>query len=70
MAPYAAIFAIGNDKRPVPDLPEKFSQDAIEFVRACLTRDQNLRPTAAELVAHPFIANRKRKSISISESHA
>jgi mitogen-activated protein kinase kinase kinase 19 len=37
MNPMAAIFAIGCDK-PVPQLPEKFSTEAKDFVNNCLTR--------------------------------
>ena len=37
MNPMAAIFAIGSNK-PVPQLPEKFSDEVREFVNACLTK--------------------------------
>ena len=37
MNPMAAIFAIGSD-RTVPQLPNKFTQEAVDFVEACLTR--------------------------------
>ncbi|ESP00814.1 hypothetical protein LOTGIDRAFT_64389, partial [Lottia gigantea] len=54
MNPMAAIFAIGSDK-PVPQLSESFSVLARQFVNACLTRDQNERLSATELLSHPFI---------------
>ncbi|XP_060068251.1 probable serine/threonine-protein kinase DDB_G0282963 [Ylistrum balloti] len=60
MNPMAAIFAIGSDK-PVPQLPNKFSPDAISFVNACLTRDQNKRLSATQLLQHMFI-NKKKSS--------
>ena len=37
MNPMAAIFAIGSDKS-VPQLPDKFSTEAKEFVNCCLIR--------------------------------
>ena len=52
--PLAAIFAIGSDKQ-IPQLPEKFSLDARNFVNACLTRSQCTRPNATQLLLHPFI---------------
>ena len=38
MQPMSAIFAIGSGSGPIPQLPEKFSRQAREFVNACLTR--------------------------------
>ncbi|XP_041365735.1 uncharacterized protein LOC121380819 [Gigantopelta aegis] len=52
--PMAAIFAIGSDK-PIPPLPELFSDEARHFVKCCLTRDQSRRSSASELLEHPFI---------------
>ncbi|KAL4224924.1 hypothetical protein ACF0H5_015620 [Mactra antiquata] len=63
MNPMAAIFAIGSDK-PVPELPEKFSEDAREFVNACLTKDQNKRLSASELLQCPFLKRRSKKNSS------
>ncbi|XP_021359609.1 uncharacterized protein LOC110454439 [Mizuhopecten yessoensis] len=60
MNPMAAIFAIGSDK-PVPELPNKFTTDAISFVNACLTRDQNKRLSATELLRHVFIKKKGSK---------
>ena len=37
MPPMPAIFAIGSGET-VPQLPEKFSREARDFVNACLTR--------------------------------
>ncbi|CAH1787728.1 unnamed protein product [Owenia fusiformis] len=56
--PMAAIFAIGSDK-PVPRLPETFTLEAQDFVNSTLTRDQNTRPSADELLQHPFILGQK-----------
>ena len=61
MPPMSAIFAIGSDSRPIPQLPEKFSPEARDFYSKCLTRDPNVRPSAAALLRHPFMV-RKRKA--------
>ncbi|XP_022096379.1 uncharacterized protein LOC110982351 [Acanthaster planci] len=60
MPPMTAIFAIGSGG-PVPQLPEKFSCFAREFVNACLTRDQDERPTATQLLTHSFIRKRRER---------
>ncbi|CCW67294.1 unnamed protein product [Phytomonas sp. Hart1] len=41
----------------VPTLPQKpvYSDAAQDFIKRCLTRDPNLRPTCAELLRHPFL---------------
>ncbi|KAK9464838.1 kinase-like domain-containing protein [Lipomyces arxii] len=39
-----------------PTLPaDKFSHDAISFVKQCLNKDAVLRPTYAKLLAHPWL---------------
>ncbi|XP_065844430.1 uncharacterized protein [Oscarella lobularis] len=56
--PAAAIFQIGSGASP-PRLPEKFSQLAIDFVARCLTRDKHERPSAAQLLQHPFVHSKR-----------
>ncbi|NWZ94829.1 M3K19 kinase, partial [Nesospiza acunhae] len=51
----AAMFYIGAHRGLMPALPERFSSAAVEFVRACLTRDQHERPSALQLLDHPFV---------------
>ncbi|KAG1369971.1 mitogen-activated protein kinase kinase kinase 3 [Cocos nucifera] len=50
----AAIFKIGNSK-DIPEIPEHLSSDAKSFLRRCLQRDPSARPTAAQLMDHPFV---------------
>jgi len=52
----AAMFKIGNSKE-LPTIPEQLSDEAKDFVRKCLQREPRLRPTAAQLLDHPFVKN-------------
>ncbi|CAH8354340.1 unnamed protein product [Eruca vesicaria subsp. sativa] len=50
----AAIFKIGNSK-DMPEIPDHLSNDAKTFIRLCLQRNPTVRPTAAQLLEHPFL---------------
>lgn len=50
----AAIFKIGNSKE-IPDIPEHLSAEGKHFLNLCLQRDPAARPTAAQLLEHPFV---------------
>ncbi|XP_029386714.1 probable serine/threonine-protein kinase mkcC [Echeneis naucrates] len=51
----AALFYIGAQRGLMPTLPDGFSDNAKDFVKICLTRDQRLRPSADQLLKHSFI---------------
>lgn len=55
--PMRAIFFI--PVKPSPKLDDKFSEEFKDFVNKCLQKDVNLRPTAEELLQHPFIKKAK-----------
>ncbi|NXR49776.1 M3K19 kinase, partial [Hippolais icterina] len=55
----AAMFYIGAHRGLMPALPDRFSSAAVEFVLACLTRDQHERPSALQLLDHPFVKGRQ-----------
>ncbi|WVF70071.1 hypothetical protein IAT40_004858 [Kwoniella sp. CBS 6097] len=50
-----AIFRIGS-QMPVPATPSDISPEAADFLRQTFEIDHNARPTAAQLLEHPFIA--------------
>ncbi|PUZ44287.1 hypothetical protein GQ55_8G078000 [Panicum hallii var. hallii] len=49
----AAIFKICNSQ-DIPDIPDHLSSEAKSFLKLCLQRDPAARPTAAQLMDHPF----------------
>ncbi|CAK9160919.1 unnamed protein product [Ilex paraguariensis] len=52
----AAMFKIGNSKE-LPAIPDHLSDEGKDFVRQCLQRNPKHRPTAAQLLDHPFVTN-------------
>ncbi|KAG6497863.1 hypothetical protein ZIOFF_045769 [Zingiber officinale] len=52
----AAMFKIGNSKE-LPRIPDHLSDDGKDFIRHCLQREPSNRPTASELLQHPFVKN-------------
>ncbi|KAK4481274.1 hypothetical protein RD792_012158 [Penstemon davidsonii] len=48
-----ALFRIGRGERP--PIPDSLSSDARDFILTCLQVDPSLRPTAAQLLDHPFV---------------
>jgi serine/threonine-protein kinase 24/25/MST4 len=56
--PMKVLFLI--PKNPPPVLEGNFSEKFKEFVNLCLQRDPRDRPTARELLKHPFVKRAKR----------
>ncbi|KAM7272397.1 hypothetical protein ACFE04_027060 [Oxalis oulophora] len=50
----AAMFKIGNSKE-LPVIPDNLSDEGKDFVRKCLQRNPMHRPSAAQLLEHPFV---------------
>ncbi|KAJ1391020.1 Protein kinase domain [Sesbania bispinosa] len=50
----AAMFKIGNSKE-LPAIPDHLSNEGKDFVRKCLQRNPRDRPSASELLDHPFV---------------
>lgn len=51
----SAIYKIGKTKL-APPIPKEISDEAKDFVNKCFTIDSEKRPTAAELLCHPFMS--------------
>ncbi|KAG0465276.1 hypothetical protein HPP92_019440 [Vanilla planifolia] len=51
----AALFHIGTTKSH-PPIPEHLSSEAKDFLLKCLQKEPNLRPSASDLLQHPFVA--------------
>lgn len=50
------MFKIGNSKE-LPEIPNHLSEEGRSFVRQCLQRNPSHRPTAVQLLDHPFVKN-------------
>jgi len=50
-----AIFKIASSQ-DLPAIPDTLSPDASEFILLCLQRDPAARPSAEDLLKHPFVA--------------
>ncbi|KAH0921068.1 hypothetical protein HID58_021086 [Brassica napus] len=59
----AAIFFIGTTKSH-PPIPDTLSSDAKDFLLKCLQEEPKMRPTASELLKHPFVTGEHKQSAS------
>ncbi|CAD6260827.1 unnamed protein product [Miscanthus lutarioriparius] len=50
----AAIFKIANSK-DIPEIPDSFSEEGKSFLQLCLKRNPASRPSAVQLMDHPFV---------------
>lgn len=62
-----ALFRIGRGE--LPRVPESLSRDARDFILQCLQVNPHARPTAAQLLHHPFVARSLPPSASASPHH-
>ncbi|XP_051149892.1 mitogen-activated protein kinase kinase kinase 1-like [Andrographis paniculata] len=62
----AALYRIGKGERP--PVPDTLSSEARDFILVCLQVDPSLRPTAAQLLDHPFV-KRPLPSSSTASPH-
>ncbi|BBN16920.1 mitogen-activated protein kinase kinase kinase ANP1 [Marchantia polymorpha subsp. ruderalis] len=59
----AALFHIGTTKSH-PPIPEHLSANGKNFLLKCLQREPRLRPSAADLLQHPFVTEQLREESS------
>jgi len=61
MSPVRVIFIIPH--RPAPTLqdPSKWSPEFTDFLKKCLCKDPGERPTAQQLLSHPFVTRNTPK---------
>ncbi|XP_055816762.1 mitogen-activated protein kinase kinase kinase NPK1 isoform X3 [Solanum dulcamara] len=58
----AALFYIGTTKAH-PPIPEHVSVEAKDFLLKCLQKEPELRPSASELLQHPFVTGEAQLSL-------
>lgn len=61
--PMRVLFMIPRNDPPTLRDKNKWSKEFHSFLSACLTIDPKQRPTAAQLLEHPFVANCKSKAV-------
>jgi serine/threonine protein kinase len=64
--PMRAIFLIPAKPAPTLPQPENWSSEFNDFIAKCLIKDPAARPSASELLSHPFIASAKPKTLIAS----
>lgn len=62
----SAMFNIAKSKGP-PLIPQELSPECKDFLYLCFNRNWRERPSAATLLDHPFVANVKCPSSSVSQ---
>ncbi len=61
--PMRAIFLIPTGPAPTLPNPENYSPEFNDFLRVCLQKDPSKRPSADELLKHPFLQSVKEKAV-------
>ncbi|WOL18501.1 mitogen-activated protein kinase kinase kinase 1-like [Canna indica] len=61
-----ALFMIGRGEQP--PIPDNLSRDARDFISKCVKVNPNDRPTASQLLEHPFVMRRSLRVSSGSNS--
>ncbi|XP_011090761.1 mitogen-activated protein kinase kinase kinase NPK1 [Sesamum indicum] len=63
----AALFYVGTTKSH-PPIPDHLSVEAKDFLLKCLQKEPDLRPTASELLKHPFVTRESWESNLVRRS--
>ncbi|KAI7728951.1 hypothetical protein M8C21_018085 [Ambrosia artemisiifolia] len=59
-----ALFRIGRGEPP--PIPDTLSTEARDFILKCLQVNPNDRPTAAQLLDHPFLRRRTSMNLALA----
>ncbi|XP_025095724.1 LOW QUALITY PROTEIN: serine/threonine-protein kinase 10-like [Pomacea canaliculata] len=62
MHPMRVLIKIHKSEPPALDQPSKWSKNFNDFISKCLIKDPKQRPTAVELLEHPFIRDYRDKT--------
>lgn len=57
MSPVRVLLKIQKGEPPKLDFPSRWSKEFSDFLSLCLNKDPTKRPTASELINHPFITD-------------
>merc|ERR1719284_299990 len=61
MTPMRVLLKIQKSDPPKLDHPNRWSREFNDFLKQCLVKDANRRPSAQELLKHPFIRDARDK---------
>jgi len=60
--PLRALYMITTQGIPDLENPDQWSRDFKDFIKQCVQKDPSLRPTASQLLLHPFFFNTANNS--------
>jgi len=69
LAPVTALFKVGSSPA-IPPFPETLGLDANDFLSKCFQRDPRLRPSATDLLKHPFVSEIPDQKIDILQANS
>ena len=58
---YGALYRIVTDE--YPPLPDNISETLLDFLKKCFIKEPHKRPTARELMNHPWVTNPNKKMV-------
>ncbi|KDQ21838.1 hypothetical protein BOTBODRAFT_214628 [Botryobasidium botryosum FD-172 SS1] len=64
---YANVFAqlTAIVHGPPPELPDEYSEDAMDFTRQCLRKEPEMRYTYSQLLDHPFLVSDRERDVDM-----
>ena len=62
---HALLFHLGSTEE-IPAIPDQLPEIGKDFLRLCFIRDPSQRPTANQLLLHPFVSENYRPSSGLS----